>query len=59
MEATFVADKVKVHGPKIDGTFTVTFETGEYAWEQIKELPSLNGTSLQVKVTQYEQVQSS
>lgn len=50
---TFIADKVKMNGPKVDGTFTISFDTGEYAWDLIKDLPNLNGESIVVSVSKY------
>ncbi len=46
----FIADKVKITGPKHDGSFTVSFETGEYGWSKIKDLPDLNGKVLKIQV---------
>ena len=34
----FVSDKWKISGPRIDGTFVVSFELGEYQKEKIAEL---------------------
>lgn len=34
----FVADKVKVNGPKVDGGFTVTFEVGEHQQFEVAKL---------------------
>lgn len=50
---TFIADKVKLNGPKLDGTFTISFDTGDYAWNLIKDLPNLNGESIVVSVSKY------
>lgn len=30
MKTQINADKVKVNGPKVDGSYSITFETGEY-----------------------------
>ena len=46
----FIADKVKLNGPKIDGGYSVTFEVGGYVWDQIKELPRVNGETIVVAV---------
>jgi len=35
---TFDADKIKVNGPRMDGSFAVTFEVGEYEQEKIAKL---------------------
>jgi len=49
----FIADKIKMNGPKVDGTFTISFDTGEYSWDLIKNLPNLNGESIVVSVSKY------
>lgn len=41
MAVTFGADKIKVNGPKIDGTYSIIFETGEYEIMQIAEIIKL------------------
>lgn len=46
----FIADKVKLNGPKVDGGYSVTFEVGGYVWDQIKELPKVNGETIVVAV---------
>ena len=46
----FIADKVKLNGPKVDGGYSVTFEVGGYIWDQIKELPRVNGETIVVAV---------
>ncbi len=46
----FTADKVKIMGPKVDGGFVVSFDLGEYTYDQIKELPNLNGKIIKVSV---------
>lgn len=38
---TFTADRIKVTGPKIDGSYSVTFETGEYEVEKVSEIMKL------------------
>lgn len=50
---TFIADRVKINGPRIDGNYSITFETGEFEWGNIKELPNLNGESIVVNVSKY------
>lgn len=52
---SFIADHVQIKGPrKTDGSFIVTFETGEYVYDQLKDLPNLNGSNILVSVTKYE-----
>jgi hypothetical protein len=46
----FIADKVKIAGPKVDGSYTISFEVGEYAYDQIMHLPKLNGEAMHVEV---------
>lgn len=38
MRISFGADKVKIRGPRVDGSWVVTFETGEYEQDKIAEL---------------------
>jgi len=37
-EIEFVADKIVLRGPMVDGGFAVTFYTGEYEQEKVAEL---------------------
>jgi hypothetical protein len=47
----FGADKLKVYGPKSDGGYTITFETGEYEQIKIAELLKIpQQTTMKVKV---------
>jgi len=51
---SFVADKVKIFGPKVDGSFTVSFEVGEYEQEKIAELLRIpQQTPLRIRVKFY------
>ena len=50
MKSNFVADRVKIAGPRIDGNYTVTFEIGEYGYDFIKDIPKFNGESIFVEV---------
>ena len=34
----FLADKVRISGPKVDGSTSVTFEVGEYEQSKVAEL---------------------
>ena len=54
MKIEFIADKVKINGPKIDGTYTITFDVGEYAYDQIMHLPKMNGSAMYLVVTDEE-----
>jgi len=47
---TFNADKVKIAGPRVDNSFTVTFETGEYEKSKLAELFLIPSDSM-LKVT--------
>lgn len=47
-EINFIADKLSVRGPKVDGSWVISLETGEYEREKISELIKLKGN---VKVT--------
>jgi len=45
------ADKVKINGPKVDGTYTLSFDIGEY--EQIKVMKIMaipQNTSLKLTI---------
>lgn len=51
-KVNFGADKVKISGPRIDGSYSVTFETGEYEREKVADLLRVPPeTSLKVEVT--------
>lgn len=55
MKISFNADKVKVSGPKVDGSYSVTFDTGEYEQEKIAELvriPQQTAIGVDVSVAQ-------
>jgi hypothetical protein len=46
------ADKVRVSGPRVDGSFAVTFEVGEYAQDEVAKLLTIpQQTLLQVVVS--------
>ncbi len=47
---TFTADRIKIAGPKIDGSYSITFEVGEYEYDKIKDIPKLNGKAIVVEV---------
>lgn len=48
---TFIAEKVKVTGPKVDGGYSVTFEVGEYEQQHVANLLLLpRDTIIQVSV---------
>ena len=47
----FNADKIRVSGPKIDGSYTVTFEIGEYEQLKVAELLAVpQQTNVKVRV---------
>lgn len=48
---TFLADKVKISGPRVDDSYVITFEVGDYAYDQISQLPKLNGAIIKVEVS--------
>lgn len=48
---SFIADRVKLAGPRIDGNFTLTFDIGEYEYDKIKDVPKLNNSALYVNVS--------
>ena len=37
-EMKFLADNIRINGPKVDGTMSITFETGEYEREKILDI---------------------
>lgn len=41
MKISFVADKVKISGPKVDGTMTVSLDVGEYERKALREILSV------------------
>lgn len=46
------ADKIRMSGPKIDGSYSVTFEVGEYEQDHVSELFKIpQGTLINVSVT--------
>ena len=48
----FGADKLKVYGPKVDGGYTITFETGEYERKNVAkmlEIPTQTEIHVEVK----------
>lgn len=51
MVINFESDKVKISGPRVDGSYTATFDIGEYNQRQVSELlliPQM--TELKVRV---------
>lgn len=46
----FSSDKVSLSGPRVDGTYRVTFDVGEYELENIKDLVTVRDTALYVTV---------
>ncbi len=49
-QIVFTADQVKINGPLVGGNINITFSTGEYAWDQVKNLPNLNGQNMEIVV---------
>ena len=47
-EFEFIADKVKLSGPKVDGSWSVTFEVGEYQVEKLATLLTLKDKAIMV-----------
>lgn len=46
----FTSDKVSVRGPRVDGTWVISFEVGEYEKEAVSELVKSEG-NLYIYVT--------
>ena len=38
---SFRADKVRVTGPKIDGSYSITFEAGQYEQSKVSEMVAI------------------
>lgn len=52
MVISFTSDKVRINGPKVDGSYTVTFDVGEYNQEQVAKLliiPQMTELNIEVK----------
>lgn len=50
------ADKVKVRGPRVDGSWVISFETGEYEQEKIAQLLTIpQQTPLKLTVSLYDE----
>lgn len=48
---SFMADKVKVSGPKVDGGYTVSFDLGEYEQPKVAQLIAIpQGDVVKVEV---------
>ena len=47
---TFIADKLKINGPQVDGGYTITFYTGEYTKQELAKLLSLSEGNLKITV---------
>ena len=45
------ADKVKVYGPKVDGGYNITIETGEYSQQDIAKLMAIIKSGIPTRVT--------
>jgi len=47
-----LADKIKINGPKVDGTFTVSLDVGEYEQQKIAQLVTIpQGTVVKVTIS--------
>ena len=49
----FYADKIKITGPLVDDSFSVNMNVGEYIYQEIMQLPTLNNRSRQIAVEVY------
>jgi hypothetical protein len=48
-----VADKIKINGPRVDNTYVITLEVGEYEQEKIAQLMSIRQpTNFRVVITE-------
>lgn len=50
MVVRLVSDKVRVSGPRVDGTYTVTFEVGEYEKVNVTRVMLLPEGTYEVEV---------
>lgn len=48
---TILADRIKINGPRVDNSYTVTFEVGEYEREKVAKLLLLTNTNKTIKLT--------
>lgn len=47
----FIADKVRINGPKVDGGYSVTFEVGDYEQDKVASLLTIpQGEAIQISV---------
>jgi len=54
-EVEFIADKVRISGPKIDGGYVISFEVGEHMANKVSDTIKLpQNTILKVNVTPLE-----
>ena len=54
-ELSFGADKVRVTGPMADGSYKVSFYTGEYQQVEVAQMVAIpQGTMLKVTVSDYD-----
>ena len=55
MIVNFNSDKIKVNGPKVDGTWTLSFELGEYEQGEVAKLMTIRqGKIIKLQVTDEE-----
>ena len=47
----FHPDRITFRGPRVDGSFVISFEIGEYEYDAVKDIPKFNGTMVTVEVT--------
>ena len=48
-QITFGADNIVIRGPRVDGTYSITFETGEYERDKVADLLKMD-TPVEVTV---------
>lgn len=47
----FIADKVRINGPKVDGGYSVTFEVGDYEQDKVASLLTIpQGEAINISV---------
>lgn len=50
-----LADSVKINGPRIDGSYAITFSCGEYMKAEIAKILQLPECVLELSITKYDE----
>lgn len=49
-----LADAVKINGPRVDGSYSLTFSCGEYMKHEIAKLLQMDECVMQLNITEYQ-----